>query len=99
VAGGTDDPAVTVSATRDRGNRSVVLHVCNPSADAKAVSFKFSDGASWRVTRVVSLSAPSLEAHNTPDDPDRVSPQDVTASFQKEAQLRPYSYTVVVAER
>lgn len=99
VAGGTDDPAVTVSATRDRGNRSVVLHVCNPSADAKAVSFKFSDGASWRVTRVLSLSAPSLEAHNTPDDPDRVSPQDVTASFQKEARLRPYSYTVVVAER
>jgi alpha-L-arabinofuranosidase len=47
------------------------------------------------VTRVVSLSAPSLEAHNTPDDPDRVSPQDMTAPFQKEARLRPYSYTVV----
>lgn len=78
---------------------SVVLHVCNPSGDAKPISFQFADGASWRVTRVVSLSAPSLEAHNTPDDPDRVSPQEVTAAFQKEARLLPYSYTVVVAER
>jgi hypothetical protein len=47
----------------------------------------------------MSLSAPSLDAHNTPDDPDRVAPRDVTDSFRKDARQLPYSYTVVAAER
>ena len=95
VAGKTDDEDVTVSATRDREGKSVVLHLCNPSADEKTVSFDFSGAVGLTLAKATSLSAPSLETRNPPDDPDRISPRDVTAAFRAAPVLRPYSYTVV----
>ena len=46
------------------------------------------------MVKATSLSAPSLEARNTPDDPDRISPVDVTVAFRSVPTLKPYSYTV-----
>ena len=95
VAGKTDDADVSVSATRDREGKSVVLHLCNPSADEKPVSFDFAGTGGLKLAKVTSLSAKNLEDRNPPDDPDRVSPKDVTAAFRAAPALRPYSYTVV----
>ena len=95
VAGRTDDAEVTVSATRDREGSSVVLHLCNSSADAKPVAFDFAGATGLTLAKATSLSAPRLETRNPPDDPDRVSPKDVTAAFRAASVLKPYSYTVV----
>ena len=95
VVGTTDDKDVTVSATRDREGKSVVLHLCNPSGVVKPVAFDFAGKAGFGLVKATSLSAPSLEARNTPDDPDRISPVDVTVAFRSVPTLKPYSYTVV----
>ena len=92
VAGRTDDKDVSISATRDREGKSVVLHLCNPSDVEKPVSFDFAGKGGFKLAKATSLSAPNLETRNTPDDPDRVSPVDVTRSFRA---LKPYSYTVL----
>ena len=101
VAGRTDDGEVTVSATRDRDGKSVVLHICNQSAAEKPVSFDFADGESsgYSLVKAVSLSAARLDACNTPDDPCRVSPRDVAEELRVRRSLRPYSYTVVEFQR
>ena len=95
TAGKTDDADVTVSATRDREGKSVVLHLCNSSDGAKPLAFDFAGADGLTLAKVTSLSAPSLETRNPPDDPDRVSPKDVTAAFRAAPVLKPYSYTVV----
>ena len=94
VAGSTDDAGVTVSATRDRDGKSVVLHLCNPSETQKPITFDFT-GGNFKLVKATSLAAPSLEARNSPDDPDRISPKDVTRDFNQTPALKPYSYTVV----
>ena len=95
VAGKTDDAEVTVSATRDREEMSVVLHICNSSDAAKPVTLDFSGASGLKLATATSLSAPSLDARNSPDDPDRISPKDVTVEFRASPVLRPYSYTVI----
>ena len=95
VAGQSDDADVTVSATRDRSGVSVVLHILNASKDEKSVVFDFGGADGLAIAKVTSLSALKLEDHNTPDDPDRVSPRDRTEAFRGLSMLLPYSYTVV----
>ena len=95
VAGKTDDAEVTVSATRDREGASVVLHVCNSSDAAKPVTLDFAGAPGLKLAKATSLSAPSLEDRNPPDDPDRISPKDVTATFSASPSLKPFSYTVL----
>ena len=99
VAGATDSPDVTVSATRDRDGGSVVLHLVNSSAEAKPLALDFGKTAGLHLVRATSLAAPRLEEHNTPDDPDRVSPKDVTESFRAAPCLLPFSYTVLEYRR
>ena len=96
VASQTDDGDVTVSATRDRSGESMVLHLCNQSPAMKTVSFNLSGNGSdgYSLARAVSLSAPRLDAVNTPDDPCRISPKDVTEEWRSSPSLGPYSYTV-----
>ena len=95
VAGATDCPDVTVSATRSRDGASVVLHLVNSSAETKPLALDFGKTAGLRLVRATSLAADKLEAHNPPDDPDRISPKDVTDSFRATPQLLPFSYTVL----
>ena len=95
VAGATDDNAVSVSATRDREGKSVVLHLVNRSGEAKPVDLKLSGEAKFVLSRVVSLSGSGLDADNAPDAPERVVPAEVTAASLKETVLKPHSYTVV----
>ena len=95
VACVSDDGAVTVSATRDREGKSVVLHLCNTAGVTKPVEVHFNGADAFALAKATSLSAPSLDARNTPDDPDRISPTDVTVTFGKSPELKPYSYTVV----
>ena len=95
VAGATDCPDVTVSATRSRDGASVVLHLVNSSVEAKALALDFGKAQVLRLVRATSLAADKLEAHNPPDDPDRISPKDVTDSFRATSQLLPFSYTVL----
>jgi alpha-L-arabinofuranosidase len=95
VAGKTDDAEVTVSATRDREGASVVLHLCNSSAAAKSVALDFAGAPGLKLAKATSLSAPRLEDRNPPDDPDRISPKDVTAAFSSSPSVKPFSYTVL----
>ena len=95
VEGVTDDREVTVSATCDRERKSVVLHLVNRTGEERRVEFELNGGGAFRPVKVTSLSAPSLDDHNPPDDPDRISPRDVTAAFASNPVLKPYSYTVV----
>ena len=95
VAGATDCPDVTVSATRSRDGASVVLHLVNSSAESKPLALDFGKAAGLRLVRATSLAADKLEARNPPDDPDRISPKDVTGSFRATPQLLPFSYTVL----
>ena len=44
---------------------------------------------------VSSWTSASLDDHNPPDDPDRVSPKDATAAFQAQSTLPPLSYLIV----
>ena len=86
---------MSVSATRDRERKSVVLHLVNPGAAEKPVDFALKGGEGLGIAKVTSLSAPSLEDRNPPDDPERISPVDDTEAFRGKSVLRPYSYTVV----
>ena len=95
VAGATDCPDVTVSATRSRDGASVVLHLVNSSAETKPLALDFGKAAGLRLVRATSLAADKLEARNPPDDPDRISPKDGTDSFRATPQLLPFSYTVL----
>lgn len=95
VKGETDDAEVTVSATRDQDGVSIVLHLCNPSGKEKPVRFDFGSASGVSIAAVTSLSAQSLDERNPPDDPDRISPCDVTDAFRAAPVLKPYSYTVI----
>ena len=95
VAGQADDADIQVSATRDREGKSIVLHLMNPAGAPRRLAFDFGASAPMSLFKATSLSAPGLEAHNTPDDPERVAPRDVTASFGDNPLLAPFSYTVV----
>ena len=95
VAGQADDADIQVSATRDREGKSIVLHLMNPAGAPRRLAFDFGASAPMSLFKATSLSAPGLEAHNTPDDPERVAPRDVTASFGDNPVLAPFSYTVV----
>ena len=92
---GSAGGGVTVSATRDRAATSLVLHLLNPSDVPKPVVFDLRGACTWALAKVTSLSAPRLDAHNPPDDPERIAPVDATAAFRREAVLKPNSYTVV----
>ena len=72
-----------------------MLHLVNSSAEAKPLTLDFGKVAGLKLVRATSLSADKLEAHNPPDDPDRVSPKDVTGAFRATPQLLPFSYTVL----
>ena len=91
----SDDKDVLVSATRDREGKSVVLHFVNPTADAKPLKLSISGMDGLSLVRVTELAADSLDVHNPPDAPERVSPRDVTDRFRQETLLKPYSYMVV----
>ena len=95
VGSASDAQDVRVSATRDREGRSVVLHLANVGGTPRPVAFDFGGASDLKLARVTSLSAPGLDDRNPPDDPDRISPRDVTAAFGVRPELKPYSYTVV----
>ena len=95
VAGRTDAAGITVSATCDREGCSAVLHLANPTGVAKRLVFDFAGGVRHELLKATSLSAPALEADNPPDDPNRISPKDVTEQFRANPVLSPFSYTVV----
>ena len=86
---------VTVSATRDRESRSAVLHLVNLEGRPRPVAFSFTGLDGLTPAKVTSLDAPRLTDRNPPDDPERISPRDVTRDFLASPSLRPYSYTVV----
>ena len=86
---------VTVSATRDRESRSAVLHLVNLEGRPRPVAFSFAGLDGLTPSKVTSLDAPRLTDRNPPDDPERISPRDVTRDFLASPSLRPYSYTVV----
>lgn len=94
VAGNTDAMDVSVSATRDRAGKSIVLHLVNRSSESRPIFCDFKD-AKVKLVRAIALSSPNLDDHNPPDDPDRISPKDVTPLFADKQLLFPYSYTVV----
>ena len=95
VAANADSPEIGVSATRDREGKSIVLHIANPTDSPQPVAFDFAGAEDFALTRATVLSAPSLEAENTPVAPDTVSPRDATGSFRAAPVLPPFSYTVV----
>ena len=98
VEGTSSEKGVLVSATRDRAGGGIVLHLVNTLPDAQALDIAFAGGKAAKVIRATALFADDLSAHNTPDEPDRVAPRDVTDEFRGSATLRPYSYTVVEME-
>lgn len=93
VASQSDDADVSLSATRARDGKSVVLHLVNSAWTEKPVRLAGLDG--WTVSKVLSLSGPSVRADNPPDNPRRISPKDVTEAFRQASRLEPYSYAVV----
>ena len=95
VAANADSPEIRVSATRDREGKSIVLHLANPTAWPRPVAFDFAGAEDFALAKATVLSAPSLEAENTPDAPDLVSPKDATAAFRAAPVLLPFSYAVV----
>ncbi len=98
IAGASDDDRVSVSATRDREGKSVVLHLVNIAGEERPVRVDMKGGSRYGVTRVMSLSG-ALEADNTPDAPERVVPVDRTAASRDGIVLLPWSYVVVTLAR
>ena len=99
VASAVDAKDVSVSATKDRVGASVVLHIVNISDKPRALSVAFKAGEELKLEKATVLSAAALDAENTPDAPDRVSPKDATADFRMNARLPPTSYTVLEYRR
>ena len=95
VAGTVDDKTVQVSPTCDREGRSLVVHLINGDKIAKVPSFSFGNSCEWKVVKVTALWAPQLNSHNPPDNPEFVSPKEVTKAFCETPELKPYSYTIV----
>ena len=98
VSGTTDDDAVSVSATKSRDGKSVVLHLVNATDAPRQLELNLS-GVTATVAKVVELAATSLADENTPDEPTRVAPRDITEPFASAPVLKPYSYTVVELKR
>ena len=94
VACSADDADVSTSATRNRDGTSVVLHVVNMSAAPKKLVLAVV-GANLHVVKATSLFGNPCRADNPPDDPLRVSPQNVLSEFAADGTVRPYSYTVL----
>lgn len=94
VEGRTSDGIVTVSATRDRAGTSIVLHLVNCAGAPKKLAFDFGSDQ-LKLVKATSLSAPRLTDDNPPEDPDRISPKDVTDAFRDDSTVKPYSYTVL----
>ena len=84
-----------VSATRDRKGTSVVLHLVNGKDEARDLTVDFGAEAGLVLKRAVCLSAASPRDHNPPDDPERVSPKDVTETFRPAMRLPPKSYVTL----
>jgi alpha-L-arabinofuranosidase len=99
VAANAGSQEIKVSATRDREGKSIVLHIANPSASPQPVAFDFAGAANFAIAKATVLSAPNLEAENTPEAPELVSPRDATDSFRAAPVLSPFSYTVVEMAR
>lgn len=97
IASTCDDADVILSATRDREDKSIVLHVVNAGGVEKPLALTGLDG--HRLVRATTLAAPDLRLDNPARAPDRIVPADVTATFAASVTLPPYSYTVVVYER
>lgn len=95
VKSGSSDKDVLLSATRDRANTSLVVHFVNPTTEAKPIEISFADRPGLKPVKATVLTSASLDDHNPPDDPDRVSPKDVTAAFQAQSTLPPLSYLIV----
>lgn len=99
VESAVEGRAVEVSATRDDGGRSVVLHVVNGAREARRLAVDLGGGASWTLARAVCLAAASPTDHNPPDDPERVRPRDVTEAFRRAPQMPAKSYLVLTYAR
>ncbi|MBO7721201.1 MAG: hypothetical protein J6T01_02225 [Kiritimatiellae bacterium] len=99
VASSSSDKDVSLSATRDRDGRSVILHLVNSAAGQKPLDLAFKGAPSLSLAKATVLSAPRLEDRNPPHDPERISPRDETAAFRRAPALAPFSYTVLEFRR
>ena len=96
VASAADDAGVIVSATRNAAGGTAVLHLVNTTDAAKRVTLARKDGkGGFEIVRATELAAAKVTDRNPPDDPERVSPKDVTEAFRRTVELKPKSYAVV----
>ncbi len=93
VASGSDSDKVSVSATKSRDGKSVVLHIVNSLYAPRKL--ELSGLADMRLAKVMTLTGPSDRANNIPENPTRISPQDITATFSVDKTLPSYSYTIL----
>lgn len=93
VASGSDNDKVSVSATKSRDGKSVVLHIVNSLHAPRKL--ELSGLADMRLAKVMTLTGPSDRANNIPENPTRISPQDITAAFSVDKTLPSYSNTIL----
>ena len=89
---GTPQPA---TAPTTGSNPTISSMKIIASETTKPITLDFAGAPGLKLVKAMSLSAPRLEDRNPPDDPDRISPKDVTAAFSASPSLKPFSYTVL----
>lgn len=89
-----------VTATRSRDGGRVVLHIANTGAGPLRVDLRVAGMDTVSEARMSSLSG-SLDAVNTPEEPERIVPvgTELAATASQVVDIAPYSYTVVVLEK
>ena len=93
------EKVLDVTATRSRDAGRLVLHMVNTGAEPLRVNLQVEGFGTVASARRISLAG-GLNAVNTPEEPQRVVPQEdaLAASADQSCELEPYSYTIVVLD-
>ena len=95
-----DDPDIDLTATRSDNGKTVVLHVVNSSAESKAVDLDIQGFGRSYTVKTVSLSG-KLQADNTAEKPERISPLEHLTKYKstQSLQLQGHSYTIIICTK
>ena len=94
------EKVLDVTATRSRDAGRLVLHMVNTGAEPLRVNLQVEGFGTVASARRISLAG-GLNAVNTPEEPQRVVPQEdaLAASADQSCEVEPYSYTIVGLDR
>lgn len=91
------DTSLDITATRNENGDEVVLHIANKGDSVVPVNLTIDGFEKVKSAKAITLSG-NLEDINTPDNPERIIPEEDNIKHYASAvyEVKPYSYTILV---